>query len=314
MRLVVALGGNALLRRREPMTAERQRANVERAAAALAPVLRAHEVVVTHGNGPQIGLLADAGVPFPLDVLGAQTEGMLGYLIEQALDAVLPPERLVASLLTRVRVDPRDAAFARPTKFVGPIVGSEQEVRSLERVRGWTFARDGAHWRRVVASPRPLEILERAVVALLLEHGVTVVCAGGGGIPVVRDEAGHETGVEAVVDKDHSAALLARSLAADALILLTDVRAVELDFATPRARAIRHATPTHLGAHAFPAGSMGPKVEAACAFVEATGGFAAIGALEEVGEILAGAAGTRIDRDARSLVLEASRSAPDAPR
>ncbi|MFO0691268.1 MAG: carbamate kinase [Myxococcota bacterium] len=308
MRLVVALGGNALLRRHEPMTADRQRANVHRAAAALAPLARDHELVVTHGNGPQIGLLAlqqtAATSGFPLDVLGAQTEGMIGYLLEQALDEVLPKDRLVASLLTRMLVDADDPAFASPSKFVGPGYASEAEARSLEARQGWRFGRDGADWRRVVPSPRPRAILEERVIALLLERGVTVVCAGGGGIPVLRDAAGNEVGVEAVVDKDHASALLARTLGADGLLLLTDVPAVSLDYGRPTARAIRRATPAMLAGFEFPAGSMGPKVEAACAFVSQTGGFAAIGALEDAGEILAGRRGTRIDRSAPTFVLE----------
>lgn len=313
MRLVVALGGNALLRRREPMTHDRQRANVRRAVAALAPLARDHALVVTHGNGPQIGLLAlqqvgrDEG--FPLDVLGAQTEGMIGYLLEQALDDALPDDRLVASLLTRVRVDARDPAFASPTKFVGPGYASEDEARALAARHGWRFGRDGDAWRRVVPSPRPLEILEQRVIALLLERGVTVVCGGGGGIPVLRDETGNEVGVEAVVDKDHASALLARSLGADGLLLLTDVPAVSLDFGRPTARAIRRASPAQLEGFAFPAGSMGPKVEAACAFVAQTGGFAAIGALEDAEAIVAGERGTRIDREAKALVLEPEPSA-----
>lgn len=310
MRLVVALGGNALLRRHEPMTHDRQRANVRRAAAALAPLARDHALVVTHGNGPQIGLLAlqqeSAAGRFPLDVLGAQTEGMIGYLLEQALDDALPKERLVASLLTRVLVDARDPAFASPSKFVGPGYASEAEARALEAQYGWCFRRDGTDWRRVVPSPMPVEIVEQRVIELLLEPGVTVVCGGGGGIPVLRDDTGNEVGVEAVVDKDHASALLARTIGADALLLLTDVPAVELDFGTPTARAIRHATPAMLADFAFPAGSMGPKVEAACAFVAATGGFAAIGALEDAGAILAGERGTRIDRDAADLFLESA--------
>lgn len=300
MRLVVALGGNALLRRGEPMTDAAQRANVARAASALAPLVLAHEVCLTHGNGPQIGLLAleqaasESG--FPLDVLGAQTEGMIGYLLELALARVLPEEKLVASLLTRVRVDRDDPAFRAPAKFVGPGYVSEEETRALAARHGWRFARDGDRLRRVVPSPMPLEIVEERVLSLLIEHGVTPICVGGGGIPVVRDEAGHEVGVEAVVDKDHASALLARALCADGLLLLTDVAHVELDFGRPGARAIRRAAPDRLAALEFAPGSMGPKVEAACRFVETTGGFAAIGALEDAAAIVAGERGTRIER------------------
>lgn len=322
MRLVVALGGNALLRRHEPMTAEAQRANVRRAAAALAPLALAHELVVTHGNGPQIGLLAlqqhTAGAAvagaaaFPLDVLGAQTEGMIGYLLAQALDDHLPPEKHVASILTRVGVDPTDPAFANPTKFVGPAYSDESEARALARRQGWSFRRDGAAWRRVVPSPRPIEIVERPILEILIERGVVVICAGGGGIPVVRkptderseDRGGGEIGIEAVIDKDLASALLAQDLAADALLLLTDVAQVALGFGTDRARGIRRASPAQLAplvAAEFPPGSMGPKVEAACAFVSATGGFAAIGAIEDAVAICESRLGTRIDRDAPRL-------------
>lgn len=308
MRLVIALGGNALLRRSEPMTAQAQRDNVRRAARALAPVALAHEVVVTHGNGPQIGLLALQQVadgtadPFPLDVLGAQTEGMIGYMVEQELDNALPDERPVASLLTRVRVDRSDAAFRDPTKFVGPLYG-RPEADALAARHGWTFRRDGDKWRRVVPSPRPLEIREARVIALLLERGVTAICAGGGGIPVVEQADGSEVGVEAVIDKDHASALLARLVGAQGLVLLTDVPAVQLGFGTAQARAIRRAAPAMLAAHSFPAGSMGPKVEAACEFVEGGGGFAAIGALEDVGAILDGRAGTRVEQGVQEMAL-----------
>jgi carbamate kinase len=310
MRLVIALGGNALLRRGEPMTAEVQRANVRRAAQALAPVILNHQVVLTHGNGPQIGLLAiqqSSGAladSYPLDILGAQTEGMIGYLIQQELDNVLPPEKPVASLLTRVLVDPRDPAFANPTKFVGPVydrVGADK----IARIRKWEFRQDGTRWRRVVPSPAPLEIREANIIALLIEQGVTVICTGGGGIPVIQQPDGSEIGIEAVVDKDWASALLARVVGADALIMLTDVAAVELEFGTPDARAIRHATPAMLAAYKFPAGSMGPKVEAACSFVDETGGFAAIGALEDIAAILKGQGGTRIDHLARKLEIAA---------
>jgi carbamate kinase len=310
MRLVIALGGNALLRRGEPMTADVQRANVRRAAQALASVVLSHQVVLTHGNGPQIGLLAMQQLSgatadsYPLDILGAQTEGMIGYLIQQELDNVLPPEKPVASLLTRVLVDPRDPAFANPTKFVGPVY-DRAGADEIARIRKWEFRQDGSRWRRVVPSPAPLEIREANIIALLVEQGVTVICTGGGGIPVIQQPDGSEIGIEAVVDKDWASALLARVVGADALIMLTDVAAVELEFGTPDARAIRHATPAMLAAYKFPAGSMGPKVEAACSFVDETGGFAAIGALEDIAAILKGQGGTRIDHLARKLEIAA---------
>jgi carbamate kinase len=299
MRLVIALGGNALLRRGDPMTAEVQRDNVRAAAQSLATVIRNNQVVITHGNGPQIGLLAlqqiskGPDAELPLDILGAQTEGMIGYLIEQELDNVLPPGKSVASLLTRVLVDQRDVAFNNPTKFVGPSYDRET-AEEIARRQNWLFRPDGGHWRRVVSSPTPLEIREARVISLLMENDVTVICAGGGGIPVIQQPDGDEIGVEAVIDKDSASALLARLIDADALIMLTDVRAVEIDFGTPGARPIRHATPEMLAKYSFPPGSMGPKVDAACSFVRQTGQFAAIGALNELSAILDDTAGTRI--------------------
>jgi carbamate kinase len=305
MRLVIALGGNALLRRGEPVTAGVQRANVRRAAHSLAPVILNNQVVITHGNGPQIGLLAlqqiaqDPAAELPLDILGAQTEGMIGYLIEQELDNILPPGKSIVSLLTRVLVNQYDAAFKNPTKFVGPAY-DRQAADEIARRQKWLFRQDGGHWRRVVASPAPLEILEAHVISLLMERDVTVICAGGGGIPVIRQPDGNEIGVEAVIDKDSASALLARIINADALIMLTDVRAVETDFGTPNARPIRHATPAMLAEYSFPSGSMGPKVDAACSFVRETGKFAAIGALNELAGILDDTAGTRIAEPAAS--------------
>lgn len=296
MRIVVALGGNALLRRGEPAEAAVQRRNVERAAKAVADVAAAHEVVLTHGNGPQVGLLALQSEAYrevrayPLDVLGAESEGMIGYLLEQALANELAG-REVATLLTQVVVDPGDPAFMRPTKPVGPVY-PEEEARRLARERGWAVGADGGGFRRVVASPEPTGIVELGTIRLLVEAGVLVICVGGGGIPVVVDEAGGLRGVEAVIDKDLSAALLARLLGADLLLLLTDVPAVERNFATPAAEPIRRARAADLRALALAPGSMGPKVEAACRFVEATGGTAAIGALEDAAAIVRGEAGT----------------------
>ncbi len=295
-----------MLRRGEPMTPQVQRANVRSAARVLAPVVMSNQVIITHGNGPQVGLLAlqqissTAADPFPLDVLGAETEGMIGYLIEQELSNVLPPEKLVASLLTRVLVDRRDPAFETPTKFVGPSYDRGKADEIAHRY-GWSFRQDGMRWRRVVSSPTPIDILEARVISLLIDQNVAVICVGGGGIPVIRRADGSEIGVEAVVDKDRASALLARLIGADGLVMLTDVSAVELDFGTPNARAIRRATPAMLAEYNFPAGSMGPKIEAACSFVGETGGFAAIGALEEIGQILKEEAGTRVDLSAKIL-------------
>jgi carbamate kinase len=300
MRVVAALGGNALLHRGEPAEAELQRRNVEVAARALAELAREHDLVVTHGNGPQVGLLALQSAafpdvtPYPFDVLGAESEGMVGYLIEQALENELPG-RQIAALLTQVVVDPRDPAFAAPTKPIGPVY-DEATAKRLARERGWTVRPDGPAWRRVVPSPEPLEVVELATIEALIGLGGVVVCAGGGGIPVVRNGAGRLHGVEAVIDKDLSAALLARLLDADALLLLTDVDAIQIGYGTPDARPLREASPEELAALDLPAGSMGPKAEAARRFVDGGGGLASITSLESAAAALAGRAGTTVRR------------------
>lgn len=301
MRIVVALGGNALLRRGEQPSAANQRANIRTAATAIAELATAgHRIVITHGNGPQVGLLAlqtaagpTAGAQ-PLDVLGAESEGMIGYLIEQEMANALPRGNLFATLLTQTEVDPADPAFTRPTKPIGPVY-DEATAQALAGQHGWQVARDGAAWRRVVASPRPLAILESSVIGVLLKRDVIVICAGGGGIPVARREEGGFTGVEAVVDKDRASALLARELSAEMLIMLTDVDAVYQNFGTPDARAIARVNPDRIDPADFAAGSMGPKVEAAVGFARATGHPAAIGRLEDAAAILAGTRGTRVD-------------------
>jgi carbamate kinase len=297
MRLVVALGGNALLRRGEPAEAETQRQNVRVAASALAALATEHELVLTHGNGPQVGLLAleadayKAVMPYPLDVLGAESQGMIGYLLAQALRNELP-DREVAVLLTQVLVDPADHAFDRPSKPIGPVYG-EEEARGLAAEHGWTIAPDGCYYRRVVPSPEPREILELPAVEQLVAAGAVVVCAGGGGIPVVA-ERGRLRGVEAVIDKDLTAALLAERLAADRLLMLTDVPYVERDWGTESATPILSAHPNELRRRSFAAGSMGPKIEAACRFVEHTGREAAIGALGDLAAVARSEAGTHI--------------------
>ncbi len=298
MLVVAALGGNALLRRGEPADAETQRRNVATAVDALALMARRHQVVVTHGNGPQVGLLALQSesyaqvAPYPLDVLGAESEGMIGYLLEQGLGNRLPRTR-TATLLTQVVVDARDPAFAHPSKPVGPVYDRETAER-LARERRWTVAPDGERWRRVVASPEPRRIVELRTIRTLVDAGVLVICVGGGGVPVTVDGHGALRGVEAVIDKDRSAALLARELDADALLLLTDVPYVERDHGTERAQPIREASASELDPAEFDAGSMRPKVEAACRFVTQTGKIAAIGALSDAGAILAGETGAHI--------------------
>ncbi|HLX48516.1 MAG TPA: carbamate kinase [Streptosporangiaceae bacterium] len=302
MRIVAALGGNALLERGEPPESEIQEAHVIRAVDALAPLAAGHDLVITHGNGPQVGLLSlesehDPALshPYPFDVLGAQTQGMIGYWLLQALHNALP-ERRAACLVTRTLVRADDPAFAQPSKFVGAGY-DEQRARALAASQGWQIRRDGNRWRRVVASPEPIDLLDLPVIQALLDNGTIVICAGGGGVPVAAgDGTGLMRGVEAVVDKDLATSLLARELHADALLLLTDVTAVQDGYGTPQARPIRRATPAQLRARSFPAGSMGPKIEAVCRFVEATGKMAAIGQLTDARALLAQQAGTIVTR------------------
>ncbi|WP_299869662.1 carbamate kinase [uncultured Roseobacter sp.] len=304
MRIVVALGGNALSKRGETLTAANQRASIRTAARALAQVMDAgHEVVITHGNGPQVGYLALRGGAFPLDVLGAETDGMIGYVLQQELDNAYLPEAKYATLLTQIEVDPNDPAFQNPTKFIGPIY-TEEEAARLRADHGWTIGQDGAHFRRTVPSPRPKRILELDVIRLLLDQGVVIICAGGGGIPVVQKDDGTMIGVEAVIDKDHASGLLARALEADAFLMLTDVEGVYSGWGTPAQALIAQLTPQEVAQMDFPAGSMGPKVDAACEFAQATGGFAAIGRLSDTLDLINGTTGTRI-----SLRREAAREA-----
>lgn len=300
MRVVIALGGNALLAQGEEPTAETQRRNLVASVEAIAAVAGDHEIVLTHGNGPQVGMLAmqrngeDGDSAYPLDVLGAETEGMIGYLISQELKNALP-DREIATLLTQVEVDPRDPAFREPTKPIGVTYADEARARKVGDRRGWTMAEVHGGWRRVVASPEPLRILDLGTVRVLIDHHVLVVCAGGGGIPVVFDEWGRLHGVEAVIDKDLTAALLARQLGADALLLLTDVDGVYEDYGGPDERLLERVTPAELRALGLASGSMGPKAEACARFVEATGHFAAIGCLDDADGILRGEKGTRVE-------------------
>lgn len=298
--IVVALGGNALLRRSDPMTAEAQRANVKIAVKALAPLAEEYNLVLAHGNGPQVGLLALQQAvcqdvePYPLDVLGAQTQGMIAYMVEQELGNVLPPEKPIATLLTMVEVDPKDPAFQTPTKFVGPGYEKAEADEMAER-KGWSFALDGNKWRRVVASPEPKRIFEIRPIRWLLEQDTVLICAGGGGIPTAFSEDGKVlAGVEAVIDKDLASELLARELDAHLFIMATDTEGVYLDWGQPNQRLLGWVTPEMLDLHSFPAGSMGPKVEAAKRFVKTTGRRAAIGRLEDIAKIVKGDAGTNV--------------------
>ncbi|QYD73825.1 carbamate kinase [Paraburkholderia edwinii] len=299
VRLVIALGGNALLQRGQPMTESQQRENVKVAAAQIARVAAGNELVIAHGNGPQVGLLALQSAaykevaPYPLDVLGAQTEGMIGYLIEQELGNLLPFEVPFATILTQVEVDPADPAFSHPTKPIGPIYTKEEALRLAEE-KGWSIAQDGNSYRRVVASPRPQRIFEIRPVKWLLEKGTVVICAGGGGIPTCYGDNRQLRGVEAVIDKDLCSALLAEELGADLLVIATDVDAAYVDWGKPTQKAISRAHPDELEKLGFASGSMGPKVQAAIEFVRNSGNDAVIGALPDIVAIVDGAAGTRV--------------------
>jgi carbamate kinase len=301
MRILVALGGNALLKRGEPMTADAQRANVHQAALALAPIAQHHQLVLSHGNGPQVGLLALQASAYkeveayPLDILDAQTEGMIGYLIEQELGNLLPKEVPLATILTMIEVDRDDPAFANPAKFVGPVY-DDDAAAALADEKGWVFKRDGNKLRRVVASPAPKRIFEIRPIRWLLDHETIVICTGGGGIPTAWVPGVDRTlgGVEAVIDKDLASELLAREVDADLFVMATDVDGVYAGWGTPDQHRLDQVTPDELRTHTFPAGSMGPKVEAAIKFAEASGKRAAIGSLADMGQIVEGRAGTNV--------------------
>ncbi|HEX3284633.1 MAG TPA: carbamate kinase [Mycobacterium sp.] len=299
MRIVIALGGNALLQRGQPMTAENQRANIRTAAEAIAAVTPGNEIVVAHGNGPQVGLLALQAAayhdvaPYPLDVLGAQTEAMIGYVTEQELGNLLPADQSLATILSMIEVDRDDPAFAHPTKPIGPVYDRETAER-LRAASGWAIAPDGDKFRRVVASPKPQRIFEIGPIRSLVERGTIVVCAGGGGIPTMYDDDGTLHGVEAVIDKDLASALLAEQLDADLLVIATDVDGVYTDWGTPQATRLGLVTAGDLDRLDLPAGSMGPKVVAACGFARTTGNEAVIGSLVDIAKIVDGTAGTRV--------------------
>ncbi|MEQ5766910.1 carbamate kinase [Halomonas sp. H33-56] len=315
MRITIALGGNALLRRGEVMNGEAQRANIRIACEQIARIASGNELVIAHGNGPQVGLLALQGAAydednaFPLDVLGAETEGMIGYMIEQELGNLLPPEVPFASLLTQVEVDADDPAFQQPSKPIGPIYQRDEACR-LAELKGWTMARDGDHYRRVVPSPRPKRIFEIRPLRWLLEKGTVVICAGGGGIPTVYGEEGKLEGIEAVIDKDLCSSLLSQELASDLLIIATDVDGVYLDWGTPHSRRVTMADPDSLEAQGFAAGSMGPKVQAACEFARSSGKTAVIGALADIEAIVAGHAGTRVSIRATGISFAQETTTP----
>ncbi|WEM41962.1 carbamate kinase [Photobacterium sp. DA100] len=295
--VVVALGGNALLRRGEPLEADIQRQNIAKAAQTIAEIGKEYNVVLVHGNGPQVGLLALQGLeykkvsPYPLDVLGSETQGMIGYMLMQELKNLLP-EQDVSCMLTQMTVDPNDPAFADPTKPIGPVY-EEAEAREMAEKYHWTVKPDGQYFRRVVPSPLPTGIVESDAITTLIKQEHLVICTGGGGIPV-KKENGKLVGVEAVIDKDMSAAYLAQQLNADALLILTDADAVYLDWGKPTQKALRSTTPRELAQYAFDAGSMGPKIDASCDFIKKGGKLVGIGALEDGLAILKGEAGTNI--------------------
>ena len=299
MRIVIALGGNALLRRGEAMTAENQRNNIQIATKSLAPVVEQNELVISHGNGPQVGLLSLQSAAYkevdeyPLDILGAQTQGMIGYMIEQELGNLLPIGVPIASILTMVEVDPEDPAFLNPTKPIGPIY-TQKEAEKLRNEKNWEIKRDGKHWRRVVPSPIPHRIFELRPIHWLLEKGTVVICAGGGGIPTIYNKEGKLEGVEVVIDKDRASSLLAFELDADLLILATDTDGVYLDWGTESEKIIIKTTPDEIRNYEFDEGSMGPKVEAACSFVERSGQRAVIGSLKDIEGMVNGTTGTQI--------------------
>ena len=303
MKLVIALGGNALLRRGQALSAENQLENIRRAAVQLARIASKHELLITHGNGPQVGLLALQSAaysevePYPLDVLGAQTEGMVGYLLEQELSNLLPSSRTVTTLVTRVEVSESDPAFKHPTKPIGPVY-TKEKAELIAKTKKWTIAPDGDSFRRVVASPQPIRVLGVDAMRWLLEHHAVVIAAGGGGIPVASD-AHKKTlhGVEAVIDKDLCSSLLAHEIGADILVIATDVVAVYIDWQLPTQRALGKVTPHALSSYQFPAGSMRPKVEAACTFVLASKKKAVIGSLDQIEDMLAGKAGTQVSME-----------------
>jgi len=295
---VIALGGNALLRRGEEMTAENQRENIRIAAKVLAPIIEKHEVLISHGNGPQVGLLSLQSAAYkeveeyPLDILGAQTQGMIGYMIEQELGNHLPVEIPIASILTMVEIDPEDTAFSNPTKPIGPIY-DEKEARDLAKLKGWNIKQDGDYWRRVVPSPEPHRIFQLRPIHWLLEKGTVVICAGGGGIPTSYKDNGKLEGVEVVIDKDRASSLLAFELEADLLIMATDTDGVYLDWGGESEKIISKTTPEEISKYSFDKGSMGPKVEAACSFVERSGQRAVIGSLKDIEKMVSGISGTQ---------------------
>lgn len=298
-KLVIALGGNALLQRGEILSAENQQRSIQVFAQRVATLAHDYQLVIVHGNGPQVGLLALQNAAYtespawPLDILVAESQGMIGAAIAQALTQNVG-DSPVTTLMTRVEVDPQDEAFAAPGKYIGPVYQPEQHAE-LEQRYGWTMKADGQYIRRVVPSPIPQSILDSEAIQMLMEAGHTVICCGGGGIPVVAQGNGYQ-GIEAVIDKDLTAAVLANAINADHLLILTDADAVYEHWGTPQARALRHVTTAELAPFAAPDGAMGPKAAAVIQFVKQTGRSAFIGALKDAPQILTGEKGTCVTR------------------
>lgn len=298
-KLVIALGGNALLQRGEVLSAENQQRSIQVFAQRVATLARDYQLVIVHGNGPQVGLLALQNAAYtespawPLDILVAESQGMIGAAIAQALTQNVGNSS-VTTLMTRVEVDPQDEAFAAPGKYIGPVYQPDQQAE-LEQRYGWTMKADGQYIRRVVPSPMPQNILDSDAIRILVEAGHTVICCGGGGVPVVAQGEGYQ-GTEAVIDKDLTAAVLANAINADHLLILTDADAVYEHWGTPQARALRHVTTEELAPFAAPDGAMGPKAAAVIQFVKQTGRSAFIGALKDAPQILTGEKGTCVSQ------------------
>jgi len=311
--VVIALGGNALLKRGEDLTIANQRKNIQEGMKSLAAVINQHPTTLVHGNGPQVGLLMLEGAAYEketgleqisLDVLDAETEGMIGYMLEQELQPYLARGRGLVTVLSQIVVSPNDPSMLNPTKFVGPVLTKEQAAKLTVPIKP-----DGKYYRRVVPSPLPVQMVEHElqVVRQLTASNCVVICGGGGGIPVMEDPVtGKYIGIEAVIDKDRAATMIGIALQARGLLILTDVPAVATDFGKSDQMYIRSVAAQKLASmhHHFPAGSMGPKVEAAVEFVEKTGGWAAIGSLQDAPKILSGHAGTTILGNAPADFIE----------
>lgn len=295
--IVVAIGGNALLQRGELMSCQNQQKSISQTAISLAKLAKDYRLVVVHGNGPQVGLLslqndAYADCPsYPFDVLGAETQGMIGYLIQQGLNAAIK-DSFTTTVLTRIVVDPNDPAITNPTKFIGPVY-TEQQAKILAEDNNWVIKPDGVHWRRVVPSPKPIEVLEIKAIKDLLAQDHLVICGGGGGAPVIEKDGAYQ-GFEAVIDKDMTAALIAEEVGADHLLILTDGDYVCLNWNQDDEQRLEQVTAKELSQYHFPAGSMGPKVDACCQFVENTGGIGHIGDLSKAFEIMREQTGTHV--------------------